>query len=187
LIYVSAGLLKGWLPDKSPAKEIADEATKEFLARFHFEPEPVTFAASAEGVGAHYELRLPRRLLMRLFSEIAATEMATRIPRNEMMARSFISSLKEYEKNYKAQHGRYGSLDELEDLQQLKDMLKQMGYKLEITASGGSYEVTATPLEYNKSGRLSFYTDQTGIVRAGDHQGSPASSSDKPISKQEED
>lgn len=185
LIYVSAGLLKGWMPDKSPVNDIADEATKEFLARFHFEPEPVTFATSAEGVGAHYELRLPRRLLMRFFSEIAAAEIATRIPRNESMARSFLSSLKEYEKTYKAQHGRYGALDELNDAHFMKDMLERMGYKLEVTAAGGSYEATATPIEYGKTGRLSFYTDQSGVVREGDHQGQPASSSDKPTSNKE--
>ena len=46
LIYVSAGLLKGWMPDKSPINDIGDDATKEFLARYRFEPEPVTFAAS---------------------------------------------------------------------------------------------------------------------------------------------
>jgi hypothetical protein len=186
LIYVSAGVLKGLLPDKSVASEMADEATREFLARYHFEPEPVTYAASAEGVGAHYELRLPRRLLMRFFSVIAATEIATRIPRNEMMARSFLSSLKEHEKAHKAQHGRFGSLDELAELSSMKDLLKQMGYKLEVTASGGGYEATATPLEYNNTGRLSFYTDQSGVVRAGDHQGGPASSADKPITDKEE-
>ncbi|MFL6215856.1 MAG: DUF3352 domain-containing protein [Blastocatellia bacterium] len=186
LIYVSAGLLKGWMPDKSPIKDIADEATKEFLARFHFEPEPVTFVASAEGVGAHYELRLPRHLLMRVFAETAAAEMATRIPRNETTARSFLRSIKEYEETYKKQHGRYGTLDELNDISFMKDTLDRMGYKLEVTASGGSYEATATPTEYGKTGRLSFYIDQSGVVREGDHQGRPASSSDKPTSNKEE-
>jgi hypothetical protein len=185
LIYVSAGLLKGWMPDKSPVNDIADEATKEFLARYRFEPEPVTFVASAEGIGGHYELRLPRHLLMRFFAEIAAAEVATRIPRNESMARSFVNSLKEYEKTYKAQHGHYGSLDEMDDMRPLKDMLERMGYKLEVTVSGGGYEVTATPIEYGKSGRLSFYMDQSGVVREGDHQGSRASSSDKPSAKEE--
>ncbi|HKP11597.1 MAG TPA: hypothetical protein VJZ91_05780, partial [Blastocatellia bacterium] len=196
-IYVSAGVLKGLIPNRPRTDDRMDQETKEFLARYHFDPEPITFAASAEGVGAHYELRLPKRLLMRVFSEIAATEVASRMPRNEAITRGFLQSFQEYEKSYKTRHGKYATLDEMiandkssESSAQkyagvgfYKQMIEQSGYRLEVTATAGGYEVTATPTEYGKTGRLSFYTDQTGVVREGDHQGKPASSSDKPAGK----
>jgi hypothetical protein len=178
-VYVSAKVLKGLFPDRPPVNDLKDEAVKEFLARYRFDPEPVTYAASAEGVGAHYELRIPKRLLMRFFSEIAASEIAMRIPRNESIAKSFLQSLKELEKVYKTQHGRYAAFDELEDARTLREMIERFGYKLEMSASDSGYEAMATPAEYGKTGRLSFYTDQSGVVREGDHNGKPASSSDK--------
>ena len=49
-VYVSAAVLKGLFPDPAQRGEMMkDEAVKEFLARYRFEPEPVTYAASAEG------------------------------------------------------------------------------------------------------------------------------------------
>jgi Protein of unknown function (DUF3352) len=194
-VYVSAALLKGLFPDRAQSSELMkDEAVKEFLARYRFDPEPVTYAASAEGAGAGYELRIPRRLLMRVFAELAAGEMATRIPRNEAMARSFLPSLKAMQQAYKAQHGRYATLDELiageqaagnkerpAELAAYKDFLERFGYKFEITASTGGYEVFLTPIEYGKTAKLSFYTDQSGVIREADHQGKPAASTDPPV------
>ncbi|MFL6277780.1 MAG: DUF3352 domain-containing protein [Blastocatellia bacterium] len=195
-VYVSAAVLKGLFPDPAQRNELMkDEAVKEFLARYRFDPEPITYAASAEGVGGQYELRIPRRLLMRFFAEIAASELASRVPRNESVARTFLESIKEQEKLYKTQHGRYATLDEMmtdqqgaEDKERLRgltvmrDMIERYGYKFEMTAAAGGYEITMVPLEYGKSGRLSFYMDQSGVVRAGDHQGKAASSADPSIS-----
>jgi hypothetical protein len=104
----------------------------------------------------------------------------SRVPRNESVARSLLNSIKEYEKAYKMQHGRYAALDELEDAWTFRELSERFGYKLELSASDSGYEATATPAEYGKTGRLSFYTDQSSGVREGDHNGKPASSSDKP-------
>jgi len=171
------------LPGQLLAMELeSEDAAKELEAKIK-----EGFAASAEGVGAHYELRIPKRLLMRFFSEIAATEIASRIPRNESMARGILQSLREQEKAYKTKHGRYGALDELaldewEDLRIVKEVIeRRFGYKIEMSASDMGYEATMTPAEYGKTGRLSFYMDQSGGVHEGDHNGKPASSSDKPL------
>ena len=185
-LYISAAVLKGLFRDLTRGNEIKDEAAKEFLARYRFDPEPITYAASAEGIGARYELRIPRRVLMRFFSEIGASEIATRIPRNESIARGILQSIKEQEKAYKTEHGRYASLDELEEAQMFRDMIERFGYKLEVSVSDNGYEATMTPAEYGKTGRLSFYTDQSGGVREGDHAGKPASSSDKPAEQSRE-
>ena len=156
-----------------------DDEGKQFLARFSFDPEPITYLAASEGPAAHYELRIPKNLLMRLFSEIAVDELRNRAPRNEMIVREILQSLDEIEKDYKSEHVRYGTLEELHSFQLAKNYLEKSGYKLDLTASGDKYEATATPVEYGKSGRLSFYTDQSGIVREADHDGKPATAADK--------
>lgn len=181
-IYVSAAVLKGLFPDRLQGNDrFNDEVVKEFLARYRFDTEPVTYAASADGMGAHYELRIPKHLLMRYFSVVAASEIATRIPRNESMARYSLQSLKEQENAYKTEHGRYATLNELEDVKSVITLIERFGYKFELSTSDHGYEATATPVEYGKTGRLSFFTDQSGVVREGDHNGKPASSSDKPL------
>ncbi len=39
------------------------------------------------------------------------------------------------------------------------------GYKFTITATPQGYAVTAVPVVFNGTGRRTFYTDQTGIIR----------------------
>src|SRR6185295_3097094 len=142
----------------------------------------ITYAAASDVLGPLYELRVPKNLLMRVFAEIAVDEIRLRIPRNEMIARNALYLLLEDEKVYKAQHGNYGTLEDLEDLEASrfdKDYLEKSGYKIELTVSGNRYEASETPIEYGKSGRLSFYADQSGVVREGDHGGSRATVADK--------
>ena len=80
--------------------------------------------------------------------------------------------------------GRYGSLEELaaEDLIP-KDLTKRFGYKIELSVLSNRFEATATPLEYGKTGKLSFYIDESGILRGGDHGGGAATLSDRPINE----
>jgi hypothetical protein len=39
----------------------------------------------------------------------------------------------------------------------------------------------ATPREYGKTGKRSFFVDKSGIVRGDDHGGGPATVADNPI------
>jgi hypothetical protein len=191
-VYVSAAVLKGLFPDRPQVNDPKDDAIKEFLARYHFDPEPVTYAASAEGVGAHYELRIPKHLLMRIFSEIGVGALQARITSNESRAKHSLGTLKERQERYRTKHGRFGTLEEIEEVSlvaeygTLAKWFEEIGYKLELSVTDSSYEATATPAEYGKTGRLSFYTDQSGVVREGDHNGKPASSSDKPFDSKRE-
>ncbi len=178
-IYVSGAVLKGLFRNPKAQDDRLDDEGKQFLARFSFEPEPITYVAASEGSGALYELRIPKNLLMRVFAEIAVDELRGRAPRNEMVARGLLNSLGEMEKAYKTEHARYATLEELESFQFLKAYIEKSGYRLDLIVSGDRYEATATPVEYGKSGRLSFYTDQSGVIREGDHGGKPATVADK--------
>lgn len=52
------------------------------------------------------------------------------------------------------------------------------GYEMSLELIGTYFRVYAVPGKYGKSGRLSFITDNTLTVRAGDHSGGRASTED---------
>ena len=52
------------------------------------------------------------------------------------------------------------------------------GFTLSLELQYGQFQVHAAPTKYNRTGRLSFYTDGSLIVRAGDHGGSRATEVD---------
>jgi len=37
------------------------------------------------------------------------------------------------------------------------------------------------PVEYGKTGKLSFFVDESKVLRGGDHGGGPATVADKPL------
>jgi hypothetical protein len=78
--------------------------------------------------------------------------------------------------------GSYGTLELLiaENLV-TKDMIENSGYKFEVTVSGDKFEISAAPAEYGKTGKMSYYMDNTWSLRGGDRNGAPATASDPPI------
>ena len=52
------------------------------------------------------------------------------------------------------------------------------GYELSLELIGTYFRVSAVPGKYGKTGKLSFTTDNTLTVRAGDHAGEKASTED---------
>ncbi len=78
--------------------------------------------------------------------------------------------------------GSFASLDTLIQSQMVsKETVENHGYKIEITLTGTKFEATATPLEYGKTGKTSYYIDDSNVLRGGDHGGGTASAADKPI------
>ena len=59
--------------------------------------------------------------------------------------------------------------------------MKNEHYKIAMTVTAEGFEVSAVPVEYGKTGKLSFFMDQSGIMRGADHGGGAASASDDPI------
>jgi hypothetical protein len=43
------------------------------------------------------------------------------------------------------------------------------------------FEVSAAPVEYGKTGKMSYYMDQTRMLRGADRSGASAIASDPPI------
>jgi hypothetical protein len=184
-VYVSAAVLKDLFKKSQATTDRYDEESKQFLARFGFDPEPITYAATSDAAGALYELRVPKNLLMRVFSELSIKQKVSRVFGNEMMVRRYLNMVNEFEKEYRKGHGRFGTLEEINEKvgeqKILRSYFESSGYKFEFTLSGDKYAATATPVEYGKTGKLSFYTDHTGVIREGDHGGKPATAADNPM------
>ena len=105
---------------------------------------------------------------------------------NEAVAQSLLRTIVSAEATYKETTGKgsYGSLDKLAEAKLIassKEMFTRYGYRIEVTASGNQFEATATPIEYGKTGRISYFVDQSGIIRGGDHGGGAASAADKQV------
>ena len=74
---------------------------------------------------------------------------------------------------------RFTTLDELVGLGGVSKQLlngSESGYRFRLAVSddGKSFRVIAVPAEYGRSGRLSFYVDQSNVIRAEDKEGQPA-------------
>ena len=87
-------------------------------------------------------------------------------------------------------NGNYGSLNNLRQAELIDAVLassKKYGYLfvIQTTArtdtSGARYFITATPQSYRKTGRKSFYIDETGVMRGADKNGASADADDPPI------
>jgi hypothetical protein len=62
-----------------------------------------------------------------------------------------------------------------------KEVIESSGYKFEMTVTGDKFEVFAVPVEYGKTGTMSYFIDQTLVLRGADRAGTSATSSDPPI------
>ena len=183
--YVSPEMMASLIREsKRMAEGSEDPLVISTLPQLDLEPEPITFAAAGDGDVLIHELRLP----FSLGRAYAATAViASREGSNisaETMASAALDSIYYAQLSYKARQdrGRYGTLEELiaEGLVE-KSFVRRDDYRIELTAIGDRFEVTATPVNYGKTGRRSFYVDQSGVVRGANHKGRPATAADPPV------
>jgi hypothetical protein len=146
--------------------------------------DPLTYALSNEGLGPLHEVHIPRNLLMMVVAGISSQANESPIFTNESIAKNVLRTVATAQARFRQGNGRYGSLDELIAAEVLtKDLLEKYGYKIELTVLSNKFEATATPNEYGKTGRRSFYIDESGLLRGGDHAGGAATLSDKPVNE----
>jgi hypothetical protein len=100
------------------------------------------------------------------------------------MAKTALRSVFGSETSFKSDQGdgRYGTLEELLSESLItKELLENYGYRTELNVSGNKFEATAVPTNYGTTGRLSYFIDESGILRAGDHGGGAATVADQPV------
>ncbi len=148
--------------------------------------EPLTYSLANEGLGPLHEARIPRSLLTMVVAGISSQADESPIFTNESVAKNVLRTLVSAQATFKETkgNGHYGSMDELVAAGLItKDLFERYGYKIEVSVLSNKFEATASPLEYGKTGRRSFYVDESGVLRGGDHAGGPATLSDSPINE----
>ena len=186
-IYVSPALMEGYQEQIGKQAASMDQAMRDFLMKLSPKASAITYTLSHDGLGSVHELHLPKNLILAMVAGTTAAMSAMKEgspEMNEMIAISVLQLIARGEENYKktAGNGSYGSIDELVEHKMLgKEVLDKYGYKFVITTSAHGFEAVATPVEYGKSGKRSFFVDQSGIVRGDDKGGGPATVGDKPV------
>ena len=117
--------------------------------------------------------------------------MAARRAANEGSAQASLRTLHAAEAPYQSTSGagKFGTLNELAaanliDLKLATGNKNGYNFTVELTTDDLNYpgfEVVARPLTYRTDGVRSFYVDQTGVIRAGDNSGGPATKMDPPV------
>jgi hypothetical protein len=147
------------------------------------ESAPASYEATNEGDVVVHEMRVPLSLIKSYVLAMTVAVKDAPITTNEAMATYALNTIAYAESSYKDEKkkGRYGTLEELAAEKLLENgFMEHLEYKIELSASGDKFEATATPKSYGKTGRLSFFVNESGTVRAADHKGQPATPDDPP-------
>ncbi|HEV2826196.1 MAG TPA: DUF3352 domain-containing protein [Pyrinomonadaceae bacterium] len=182
-VYVGPDLMETYNPFGRRSASV-NVKMNDFLSRLSPLIEPTTYALTNDGSGPLHELHIPRNLLLWMIGSTFAVADASVPQRNEAMAQGSLRTVHSAEVTFQATHGngQYATLDELIAANLIsKEMIEKYGYKIEVTVSGKKFEATAVPIEYGVTGTLSYFIDENGNLRGGDHGGAPASASDQPI------
>lgn len=87
-------------------------------------------------------------------------------------------------------NGNYGTFEQLKNENFIDGVLatgEKYSYRFTVIITNGapnqaaSFQVSAVPQRYGKSGKRSFFIDESGTVRGADRNGSPANGSDPPV------
>jgi hypothetical protein len=182
-IYIAPGLVQQYNPIFGSGGR-GDEKTSELLSRLNPVIDPLTYALTNDGQGPLHELHVPKNLLMWMIADVTRGESQDTGQMYETTAQSLLRTVAAAESMFQENvgKGQYGTLDELEANKLIsKDYLQNYGYIVELTVSGTRFEATAVPKEYGKTGKLSYFIDETGVMRGGDHGGGAATVADPPM------
>ncbi|HEY0431130.1 MAG TPA: DUF3352 domain-containing protein, partial [Pyrinomonadaceae bacterium] len=182
-IYVGPELMEAYNPF-GLVTGFRNVRANEFLSRLSPLIEPTTYALSNDGSGPLHELHIPRNLVQWMIgSSLSGSESAS-AQGNDAAGQDLLMSIYNAEASYQVTQGNdnYGTLDELVSANLInRDAIGPFGYRLEVTVSGSKFEATAIPVEYGVTGTLSYFIDESGVLRGGDHGGGAATAADPPV------
>ncbi len=183
--YLSPKLMDSYRDFAHSMDSSVTDQLGEMFSRLSPTSEPLTYALSNEGLGPMHELRMPKNLaLLMLASMFGASGQSSSEVANETLAQGRLRTIASAENTFRAtnKEGSYGSVDQLVSAGLIsKEFLEPSGYRIELQAIGSRFEATAVPVEYGKTGKRSFFIDESIVLRGGDHGGGPATISDKPV------
>jgi hypothetical protein len=178
--YISPALMDDFRSWVTQANSRMADQTRNQLASLSTVPQPVAYSLSNEGFGPLHELHVPKNLVTMLVVGISGDINPSPMVQNERMAISMMYQILYAEEQYKASKGGgYGTLEDLIAAKLFeKDSFEKSGYKFEVIVNGDKFEVSATPVEYGKTGSLSLFLDHEHVLRGGDRNGAAATASD---------
>lgn len=183
-VYVSPALMKSYNSWADQSSAIVSEQLREFLSRVTLVAQPITYSLSSDGLGTLHELHVPKNLVLMAVAGVSAESNPPPLVANERGAMTALYAIASAENQYRVGKGA-GSFGTLEQLQAeglvSENTAEPTGYKINLSIVGAKYELTATPLEHGKSGKTSYFMDETRILRGADHSGGMATSTDPPI------
>lgn len=183
--FVSEALMRSAVEEtKLRSGDSTDPLVQTLIAQLEAPPRPASFETTNEGDSVVHEVRVPVSMIKTYALSVAVSMRDAPVLSGESTATYALYELRDAENTYKGEKKkeRYGTLEELISEKILdKSFGEHLGYRIELNAAGEKFDVTATPKEYGKSGRLSFFLDESGTIRAADHKGKPASASDPAV------
>jgi hypothetical protein len=183
-VYVSPALMESYKAWADQPNALMSDQTREILSRLSVVAQPVTYSLSNDGLGILHELHVPKNLVLMLVTGMSAESNPSPMIANEQATKGALYMIAHGENQYRSGKGAgsFGTLEQLlaEGLVS-KELIENHGYKIELTLSGSKFEVTAVPLEYGKTGKTSYYVDESNVLRGGDHGGGAATIADDPV------
>jgi Protein of unknown function (DUF3352) len=183
-IYVSPALMESYKTWADQPSTLISDQTREFLSRLGVVAQPVTYSLSNEGLGPLHELHVPKNLVLMAVAALTAGSNPSPMLMNERMTLGGLGMIAAAEREFRSGKGAgsFGTIEQLIDEQLIsRDQTENSGYKIEIIAGGTRFEASAVPIEYGKTGKISYFVDETGVVRGGDHAGGMATVADRPV------
>lgn len=181
-VYVSPALMESYKTWASEPNTLISEQTREILTRLSVMAEPVTYSLSNEGLGPLHQLRVPKNLVLMAIAGILGETNPPPMISNERNTIGALHIIANAQSTIRTEKGTYATLDELVAQDRInREALENNGYKVYLTVTGNGFEVVAVPVEYGKTGKMSYFINESQVVRAGDHGGGPATVADKPI------
>ena len=183
-LYISPALMESYKRWAEEPSSLISDQTREFLLRLTAVPQPITYSLSNDGLGILHEVHVPKDLILTAVAAMSGESNPSPMISNERGAMSALHMIANVEAQYRSGEGQgsFASLEKLIESQMVpKEFVENNGYKIEITLSGNKFEATATPVEYGKTGKTSYYIDDSNVLRGADHGGGAASAADKPI------
>jgi hypothetical protein len=182
-VYVSPALMESYKSWVDQPGTLMSDQTREILSRLTLVTQPLTYSLSNDGLGTLHEVHIPKNLILMAVTGISAESDPSPLVANERATMSLMRMIGQAEIQYHTgQAGSFGTLEQLLAGGVLSEELMQShGYKIEVTLIGSSFQATAIPLEYGKTGKRSYYLDETNILRGSDRSGGIATKEDPPI------
>jgi hypothetical protein len=182
-VYLSPAMAEAYNAVSKDVNSL-NETVRDLLSGLNPTAEPVTYALSNEGLGPLHELHVPKNLVMLMIAGVASESGKPPVLRNEEMAKMTLRMFASAQTTYQAtsKDGTFGTLDQLveQGLVQ-KNLLQDYGYRFDVNVAGDKFDASAVPTEYGKTGKMSFFINESGVLRGADQGGGPATVADKPL------